>query len=490
MNYKRIFRKKDIKEMLSAAAKQDLKRTLGAFQLIMLGIGAIVGAGIFVLTGTAASTSAGPAVVLSFVIGSIACACAAMCYAELSSAIPISGGAYSYAYATLGEMFAWLIGSMILVGNMFMIASVAVGWAGYVSSFLEQFGLILPAEITHRTGEIITLANGLTTIGAFNFLALIIILLTCWILYRGVETSAIVNNIIVVIKILVLSSFIIIGAFYINPENWVPFIPERITETGQFGIEGIFGGAAIVFLAFNGFDTVASAAQETKNPQRDLPIGVVGSLVISAIIYILVSGVLTGLVNYKELNTPQPMALAVNAMNMPWFAVIVKIGAICGLASVTLAMTYAIVRVAFTMSNDGLLPKFLRKVHPINKTPHINTVVMTILISILAGTCPLDTMVQIGNYCVIAVFITVSAMAIYLRYTQPELKREFRCPMMPVIPIIGIVLFLLFLANMPNKNIILYFFSMLGASAVYYIMTRGCKKSDNTSNDIVTDVNN
>ena len=478
MNYKRIFRKKNIDEMIKATAKQDLKRTFGAFQLVMLGIGAIVGAGIFVLTGTAASTSAGPAVVLSFVIGSIACACAAMCYAELSSAIPISGGAYSYTYATLGEVFAWLVGSMMLIGNMFMIASVAVGWAGYVSSFLEQFGITLPAVFTHRTGDIITLANGTTTTGIFNLLALVIILLTCWILYKGAEASATVNNIIVIIKVLVLSSFIIIGVFYVNPDHWVPFIPERIAETGQFGIEGIFGGAAIVFLAFNGFDTVASAAQETKNPQRDLPIGVVGSLLISAIIYILVSGVLTGLVNYKDLNTPQPMALAVNAMNMPWFAVIVKIGAICGLASVTLAMTYSIIRIAFTMSNDGLLPAFMKKIHPVNKTPHINTIVMTVLISILAGTCPLDTMVQIGNYCVIAVFISVSAMAIYLRYTQPELKREFKCPMMPVIPIVGIVLFLSFLANMPDKNIILYFFGMLGISAVYYLVTRGCNKCD------------
>ncbi len=471
MNYKRIFRKKNLDEMLKAAAKQDLKRTLGSFQLIMLGIGAIVGAGIFVLTGTAASTSAGPAVVLSFIIGSIACACAAMCYAELSSTIPISGGAYSYTYVTLGEMTAWLVGSMILIGNTFMIASVAVGWAGYVSSFFEQFGMVLPHSLTHRMGECVELADGTIIDGMFNLLSLIIIALTGIVLYKGVETSAFINNIIVVIKIFVLGSFILIGIFYINTENWLPFIPERIEGTGQFGIAGIFGGAAMVFLAFNGFDTVASAAQETKNPQRDLPIGVVGSLLVSALIYILVSGVLTGLVNYKDLNTPQPMALAVNAMNMPWFALVVKFGAICGLGSVTLVMTYAVIRIAFTMSSDGLLPKFLQVLHPVNRTPHITTIIICVIIGLLAATTPLDIMVQIGNFCVIAVFITVSAITIYLRYTQPELKREFKCPLMPSIPLLGILLFFTFLVNMPNKNVIWYFFGLLTVSAVYYLIS-------------------
>lgn len=473
MNYKRIFRKKNINELLQSAAKQDLNRTLGAFQLVMLGIGAIVGAGIFVLTGTAASTSAGPAVVLSFVIGSIACACAAMCYAELSSAIPISGGAYSYTYVTLGELPAWLIGSMILVGNIFMVASVAVGWSGYCTSLLEQFGMSLPQEFIHYTGEIIT---GTSQVGVFNLLALVILILTGIILYKGVETSAVINNIIVIIKVVVLTLFIVIGAMYINPSNWVPFIPERIQETGQFGVQGILGGAAIVFLAFNGFDTVASAAQETKNPQRDLPIGVMGSLIVSAIIYILVSGVLTGLVSYKELNTAQPMALAVNAMNMPWFATLIKIGAICGLGSVTLVMTYAVIRISFTMSNDGLLPKVLGKIHHKNKTPHVATIIITGIVCLLAGTCPLDTMVQMGNFCVIFVFISVSGMTIYLRYTQPEMKREFKCPMMPFIPLLGIGLFTLFLVNMPNKNVMLYFGALVVISTAYYLISNALKK--------------
>ena len=478
MNYKRFFKKKNIDAMLQVASKQDLKRTLGAFQLVMLGIGAIVGAGIFVLTGTAASTSAGPAVTLSFVIGSIACACAAMCYAELASTIPISGGAYSYTHVTLGEMPAWLVGSMILIGNIFMIASVAVGWSGYVTSFFDQFGISIPYAFSHGLGESIQLPDGTTQTGILNLLSLVIVFFTCYVLYRGVETSVVINNIIVMIKICVLGAFIIIGIFYIDPKNWIPFIPARIEETGQFGIAGIFGGAAIVFLAFNGFDSVASAAQETKNPQRDLPIGVIGSLLASAIIYILVSGVLTGLVNYKDLNTPQPMALAVNAMNMPWLAVFVKFGAICGLGSVSLVMTYAVIRIAFTMSNDGLLPAVLQAIHLINKTPHVTTIIMSFIISILVLTCPLDTMVQIGNFCVIAVFITVCCMTIYLRYTKPELKREFKCPLMPLVPILGIILFLSFLINMPNKNVILYFFGLLSASAIYYILTN--KKETDT----------
>jgi APA family basic amino acid/polyamine antiporter len=469
---KKFFQKKNIQDILQVANKQEFKRTLGAFQLIMLGIGAIVGAGIFVLTGTAASTSAGPAVVLSFIIGSIACACAALCYAELSSAIPISGGAYSYAYVTFGEMAAWLVGSMILIGNIFMIASVAVGWAGYVMAFLESFNIFLPFSMTHHLGEVVTTIDGATQNGIINLLAMVITILSGMILHKGVETSAAVNNIIVIIKVVVLVLFVVLGALHINPANWSPFIPDYIESTGQFGIQGIFGGAAIVFLAFNGFDTVAAAAQETKNPQKNLPIGVIGSLLISAIIYILVSGILTGLVPYTELNTPQPMALAVRATGMPWLAMVVNFGAICGLASVTLVMTYAVIRITFTMANDGLLPSFLTKMHKKNKTPHFATIIITTLISLLAATFPLDTMVQLGNYCVILVFITVCFMSIYMRFTQPQIAGAFRCPLMPFTPLAGIILFTLFLANMPDKEVIFYAFGLLTISSIYYIARR------------------
>jgi APA family basic amino acid/polyamine antiporter len=459
MKIKSFFRKKNIKDILKVANQTEFKRTLDVFQLIMLGIGAIVGAGIFVLTGTAASTSAGPAVVISFIIGSIACSCAALCYAELSSAIPIAGGAYSYAYVTFGEIAAWLVGSMILIGNIFMIASVAVGWAGYFAAFLEYFNLYLPSTLHYQSWTI-------------NLLATVVAILSGIILYRGVETSASVNSVIVVIKVVVLVLFILLGAFYIKPDNWSPFVPDYIETTGQFGFRGIFGGAAIVFLAFNGFDTVASAAQETKNPQKNLPIGVIGSLLISAIIYILVSGVLTGLVPYTELNTPQPMALAVKAMGMPWLAIVVTFGAICGLASVELVMIYSVVRITFTMAKDGLLPSFLTKIHHRNKTPHITTLIMTAIISILAATFPLDTMVQLGNYCVILVFITVCFMSIFLRITQPKIERGFLCPFMPWIPLAGIALFTLFLANMPNKEVIFYVLGLLTITSIYYIVRR------------------
>jgi APA family basic amino acid/polyamine antiporter len=266
--------------------------------------------------------------------------------------------------------------------------------------------------------------------------------------------------------------FVVLGAWHINPANWSPFIPDYIESTGQFGIQGIFGGAAIVFLAFNGFDTVAAAAQETKNPQKNLPIGVIGSLLISALIYILVSGILTGLVPYTELNTPQPMALAVRATGMPWLAMVVNFGAICGLASVTLVMTYAVIRITFTMANDGLLPSFLTKMHSKNKTPHFATIIITTLISLLAATFPLDTMVQLGNYCVILVFITVCFMSIYMRFTQPQIEGAFRCPLMPFTPLAGIILFTLFLANMPDKEVIFYAFGLLILSSIYYLIRR------------------
>ncbi len=479
MNYKRIFKKKNIDELLQHAQHNPMKRTLDAMKLVMLGIGAIVGAGIFVLAGTAAGASAGPAVVLSFIVGGIACACAALCYAEMAATIPISGGAYTYTYVALGEMPAWLIGSFILVGNSFMVAAVAVGWSGYVVSFLEQMSINLPTAFTHHVGEVIVMNDGTTSVGVFNLLACAIVLMIGTVLYKGTETSALLNNIIVIIKIGVLTSFVLIGVMYINPENWTPFIPEHIDATGQFGIQGIFGGAAIVFLAFNGFDTVASAAQETKNPQRDLPIGIIGSLLVSMIVYVLVSGVLTGLVHYTKLNSPQSMALAVNAMNMPWLAIIIKVGAICGLSSVALVMTYAIIRVTFSMSNDGLLPKSLQKIHAKNKTPHVATVVITVIIALLAGAFPLDTMAQMGNFCVITTFIVVSVLPIYLRHKQPDLKREFMCPMLPFIPVFGIVLLLSFLVSMPNKNIMWYFLGLVILSSIYYLITHGCKKEKN-----------
>lgn len=452
MSIKKYFRCKSIESLASEAShSHSLERTLGAWQLILLGIGAIIGAGIFVLTGTGAA-HAGPAIVLSFALSGLACACAALCYAELASMIPIAGSSYTYSYATMGELPAWFIAGMITLTYGLGAAAVASGWSGYIQSFLTDYGIIVPLYLSDSMGTIVTdpeTGREITTL--IDLPALLIVLLLTWVVSLGAEASAKFNAIVVYIKTAVLLAFVAIGSTKVNPSNWTPFIPENTGEWGQYGFSGIIAGCGVVFLAYTGFDAVATAAQETKNPKRDLPIGIIGSLVISALFYIIISAVLTGVVSYKELNVAEPMAVAVNAMQLPWFSDVIKIGAIAGLTSVVLVLIFGIVRIIYTVTHDGLLPKFLAKVDKKRHSPLLLTYACGAIIAVFASVLPLGDLVKLANFGTLITFAMVCFGTLYLRIKRPEIKREFRCPMVPVVPIAGMLLFALILFGLPMQ---------------------------------------
>lgn len=437
-----FFHRKDISALMQNAKEHSLKRSMGAFQLVILGIGAIVGAGIFVLVGGAANQHAGPAIILSFVLAGTACMCVGLCYAELASAIPISGSAYTYIYATFGEFLAWIVGSLAIVGTVSLISVVAVGWSAYFYNLLLSLNIHIPAELCHTTGQIIVGQDDIANIGLFNLPAFAISILVMSILYRGLETAAFINTIIVIIKVAVLSGFIAYGLLYIDPENFKPFIPENEGEFGKFGISGIVGGASVILLAFLGFEVVATAAQETKNPQRNLPIGIVFSILIAVTIYILVATALVGVVNYKELGVAQPIAIAVDKMGAPWFTLIIKAGAVIGLFSVVLGLMYGVIRVIFAITNDGLLPSILAKVDSKTKTPKVATLFVGVTISLLAATINGEILTKIANFSLALVFVSVCFACMYMRYTMPNVHRSFRCPLMPIVPLFGIAIFI------------------------------------------------
>jgi APA family basic amino acid/polyamine antiporter len=453
MNFKKYFARKPVDELIEEAeSSQELTRAFGAWQLIMLGIGAIIGAGIFVLIGSAAGAHAGPAVTLSFILSALACACAGLCYAELASSIPIAGSSYTYAYASLGEIVAWIIAGMIVLTYIVGGASVASGWSGYMVSFLADYGINIPPQFTVTTGTVITLADGTQTVGVCNLAAILIALAITYVVYLGTEASAWINTIIVTAKMLVLCGFILIGAAHIDPSNWTPFIPENTGNFGAFGWSGVIGGASIVFLAFSGFDAVSTAAQEAKNPQKDLPIGILGSLIVAAITYIAVAAVLTGVAHYSELNVAQPIAVAVDKMGMPWFSTVIKLGAIIGITSVLLAMIYSTVRVLYTVAKDGLLPSLFRTIHPKHKTPHILTITIGSLIAILSTTLPISELAGLANFGILVTFSIVCFGTLFLRYRFPDLPRPFKCPLVPWIPLAGIIMFVTIIAGLSSET--------------------------------------
>ena len=464
MNIPKYFKRKSIKELVNEAEKsKDLERSLDVFQLILFGIGAIVGAGIFVLAGEAASRYAGPAITISFAISGLGCVCAALCYAELASMIPVSGSAYTYIYATLGELAACIMAGFMTLGSFLSIASVAGGWSGYTQSLLADFSIYIPAKFAATTGTLLAFADGTQIEAIFNLPAFLIVMFVTYILYKGIQTSAFVNAIIVFLKMSVLFGFIIVGFFHIDSSNWIPFLPENTGKFGSYGISGIISGAAMVFFAYNGFDAVATAAQETKNPQRDLPIGILGSLIIATLTYISVAGVLTGLVKYEQLGVAQPIAIAVDKMGLPWFSILVKIGAIAGLTSVILVMLYGLVRILFVISKDGLLPSVLNKVHKQHKTPNILTIICGLIIAFTSATTSLEKLVPLANFGIIGTFTIVCFAALFLRYSQPKLKRNFRCPCMPLIPITGMLILIQIISSLPS---ITYLYALIWVSVM------------------------
>ena len=417
----------------SLDGEATLKRTLTARHLVLLGMGAVIGAGIFVVTGQAAANHAGPAIMLSFVLAAICCAFCALAYAEFASMVPVSGSAYTYTYATFGELSAWFIGWMLVLEYGVSASAVAVSWTGYFLSLLSQFDIHLPAALVSAP-----LDAQLRPTGAIaNLPAAALVLLLTWLCYVGITQSAFINGIVVAIKTAVIAAFLGFGFFYVDPANWTPFIPENVGP-GQFGMDGVFRAATIVFFAYIGFDAVSTAAGEAKNPQRDMPIGILGSLAICTAIYIAVCAVLTGMLPYTELNTAKPVATALEAYpNLAWLKTAVEIGAIAGLSSVILVMLMAQPRIFYTMSRDGLLPKIFGRVHPKHQTPYVGTIIVGIAACLLAGLMPLSVLGELVSMGTLIAFATVCLGVLVLRRTRPELHRPFRVPMATIICPLG-----------------------------------------------------
>jgi APA family basic amino acid/polyamine antiporter len=441
--------------------EHTLKRSLSALNLITLGIGAVIGAGIFTLTGQAAALHAGPAVALSFVLAGITCAFAGICYAEFASIIPIAGSAYTYGYATLGELVAWIIGWDLTLEYAFGASTVASGWAGYFNSLMQQLGIVIPPQLTTTTGNVLvryhniwiekmSLPPGVSDVGLehatglFNLIAVLIVLVITTILVIGIKESANFNSAIVIIKLVIVGIFLVVGGMFLfhHPDvanaNWHPFIPPPDGH-GNFGWGGIPVAAASIFFAYIGFDAVSTAAQEAKNPQKDMPIGILGSLVVCTILYIMVSLVLTGLVSYKTLNVSAPVALAIDATGVGWGSMLVKIGAVFGLATVMLVMLLGQSRVFYSMSKDGLLPKAFSAIHPKFRTPWITTIIFGSFAAIMPAFLPIGKLAELVNIGTLLAFTIVCAGVWILRVRSPELHRPFKTPLVPLIPILGIL---------------------------------------------------
>lgn len=462
--------------------EHTLKRTLGKTNLVMLGIGAIIGAGIFVLTGAAASQHAGPAVVISFVVAGLACAFAGLCYSEFASMIPIAGSAYTYAYATLGEFIAWIIGWDLILEYLFGASTVAVGWSGYMTSFLKDFGIIIPDALCNAPIFYDAATQSYTATGAFlNLPAMAIVGIMTWLLVIGIRESANINNVIVVIKVIVILLFIILGWNYINPENWVPFIPENTGTFGEYGWSGVVRAAGIIFFAYIGFDAVSTAAQEAVNPQKDMPFGILGSLVVCTILYILVGLVMTGIVPYLQLNNPAPIAVAIDATGdgLAWLRPIIKIGALAGLSSVILVMLMGQPRIFFSMSKDGLLPKSFGKVHPKYKTPYITTILTGAVAMLVAGIFPIGLLGELVSIGTLLAFVIVCGGVLVLRYKQPNINRPFKTPFFPLVPILGMLSSLALMYFLPLDTWIRLIVWMALGVIIYFGYSRKHSKVNN-----------
>lgn len=416
-----LFRKKSVQKIISDAEAKPLKKTLGAIDLIMLGIGATIGTGIFVITGIAAAKYAGPAISLSYVCASIACIFAALAYAEVASMVPVSGSAYTYSYSVMGEFIAWVVGWGLLLEYGVGAATVASGWSGYMVGILKSAGVILPEHFTKSP------ANG----GLVNFPAIFIVLFISFLLYRGTKESVTLNRILVVVKLSVIFIFLLIATPMINLENWQDFMP--------FGINGIFVGAATVFYAYIGFDAVATAAEECKNPKKDLPIGIIGSLVICTILYVAVSLVLTGIAHYSSLDNAEPLARALRENGNNIGSALVATGAIAGITSVLLILLYGQSRIFFVMSRDGLIPAKFSNLHKKFHTPNVSVLLTALLVSLVTGFLPLETLSHMTSLGTLFAFSVVAIGAMILRVTEPEIKRSFKCPAVYIVGPIAVL---------------------------------------------------
>lgn len=479
----RMLLRKSIAQVQRETETSELKRTLGKWNLLLLGVGCIIGAGIFVRTGSAAALHAGPAVLLSFVVAGIVCAFAGLCYAELSSTLPVSGSAYTYGYTTLGEFVAWIMGALLLLEYGLAASVVAVGWGGYVVSLLADFGLQIPPQFTGPAGYTLmrdgapVLVDGQTVTTLFNLPAFLICLALSALLVVGVSESAKVNNVIVAIKVSVLVAFIVVGGLIVLANfgdlvtrNWTPFIPENQGE-GKFGIDGIMRAASIVFFAYIGFEAVSTAGQEAKDPKKDMPFGIIGSLVVCTVIYMLVAAIMTLLVPYGSLNVPDPVAVVVDAFGptWSWLAKLIKVGAIIGLTSVVLVLMYGQTRIFYTMARDGLLPRVFATVHPKFKTPYINTILVGVITAVAAGFFDINVLGDMTSVGTLAAFAIVCLSVIYLRRAAPELPRGFSVPLYPLLPLLGIASCAYLITTVPWDVLKFFLWYMLGGVVLYFV---------------------
>lgn len=470
--------RKSVAQVQHETQTSELKRTLGAWNLVFLGIGCIIGAGIFVRTGNAAALHAGPAVLISYIIAGAVCAFAGLCYAELSSTLPVSGSAYTYSYTTIGEFAAWVMGALLLLEYGLAASVVAVGWSGYMVSLLGDIGIHVPVAYTGPTGHPI-LVDGVATGAAyvFNLPAFLVCTALALLLVVGVSESAKFNNIIVAIKVTVLMAFILVGGFILLTNlptylpNWDPFIPPPTGDKGEFGWSGILRAASIVFFAYIGFEAVSTAGQEAKNPAKDMPIGIIGSLAACTIIYILVSIVLTLIVPYNQLNVPDPVAVAVDAFGpqWAWFAKTIKVGAIIGLTSVVLVLMYGQTRIFYTMARDGLLPKVFSKVHPTFKTPYVNTLLVGLIVAVAAGFFDINTLGDMTSVGTLAAFGIVCLTVIWLRRTHPEIPRGYRVPLYPIVPALGILTCFALIFTVETRVLVFFAWYSVAAIVLYFV---------------------
>ncbi|MFB6848745.1 amino acid permease [Streptomyces sp. NPDC056373] len=478
-----LFRTKKVEQSISDTEEPEhaLKKSLSALDLTVFGVGVIIGTGIFVLTGTVAKDNAGPAVALAFVTAGVACALAALCYAEFASTVPVAGSAYTFSYASLGELPAWIIGWDLVLEFALGTAVVAVGWSGYIQSLLDNAGWTMPAALGSREGA---------DVFGFDILAAALVLVLTAILVVGMKLSARITSLVVAIKVTVVLVVIVAGAFFIEGKNYDPFIPKaKPVEAGSsldspliqlmfgwapsnFGVMGIFTAASVVFFAFIGFDVVATAAEETKNPQRDMPRGIIGSLIICTTLYVLVSIVVTGMEHYTKLDVDAPLADAFKSTGHPWFAGFISFGAAVGLTTVCMILLLGQTRVFFAMSRDGLLPRFFSHVHPRFKTPHRPTILLGVIIAILAGFTPLTELAALVNIGTLFAFVVVAIGVIILRRTRPDLPRSFRTPWVPVLPILSVCASLWLMINLPAETWVRFAIWMVVGFLVYFLYGR------------------
>ncbi len=449
-----IWHKKSIEELLAFENQvgQKLNRSLNAFDLMLLGIGAIVGAGLFSITGIAAAENAGPAIILSFILAAVACGFCGLCYSEFAAMIPISGSAYTYAYATLGQLWAWIIGWDLILEYAIGAAAVSISWSAYIVSLLHDLGLSLPHQIVSSPWQPTKLSDGTMVQGWINLPALFIVIATSWLLIVGVRRSASANAVMVLIKIAVIFIFIGLGIFYINPDNFVPFIPENKGNFGEFGWSGVLRAAGVVFFAYIGFDAVSTAAQETKNPQKNVPIGLMGSLVVCTILYIAFSTVMVGLVKYTELDVAAPAAVAIAKTPFDWIEHLVSLAILAGLTSVILVTLYGQSRIFYVMAKDGLLPKALSEVHPTYQTPWKTNLILMTFVGAVSAFAPLGSVGHMTSIGTLLAFVIVSTSILVLRARRPDIPRPFRTPWVPFVPIAGIFCCLVMMLSLGWEN--------------------------------------